>query len=59
VQAYLAAAVMNLKCLVAHGGGRPAVAQAAQLLQRAATAVYSAIKTVFWLPARVTAVLAA
>lgn len=59
VQAYLAAAVMNLKCLVAHGGGRPVVAQADQLLRRAATAVYSAIKTVFWVPARVTAVLAA
>jgi transposase/nitroreductase len=32
VQAYLAAAVMNLKCLVTHGGRRPAVVQALQTL---------------------------
>ena len=55
VQAYLAAAVMNLKCLVAHGGGRPAVAQAVQLLQRAVTNVFLAIWTLLWLPTRLIA----
>lgn len=59
VQAYLAAAVMNLKCLVTHTGGRPAVAQAVKLLQRAATIIYSAIGALFGLPIRVSTACAA
>jgi len=58
VQAYLAAAVMNLKCLVAHGGGRPAVAQATRLLQRAVMTVFSVIGSLLRMPTRLTTVCA-
>jgi transposase len=58
VQAYLAAAVMNLKCLVAHANGRPAVAQAAQLVERVVTTLFSTIGTLLRMPTRLTALCA-
>ena len=52
VQAYLAAAVMNLKCLVAHGGGRPAVAKAVRALERMFRTVGSAVRVLLRLSTR-------